>query len=296
MPLQSKPQVFPILQLPSELLCLVINSCDMTTLLALRRTSVIFSFHITNILASDRDRLLSHYVPDCHSLKRHLLQARALIGGFSVLSFILRDPSIRPPCLEIFVPASSSELLKRLLCEDTTLLLQLDPSPPTLPPHPSMTLAHITTVTTFNAAHNRFVAIFTSTSETALEPIAASPASAMVNWLSPSAFGCGYPALTLKLQSIVMEPSDYDIPLILLYADLARHGFQISFEPHRFNNWSTRIPPSPIPSQQPCLRRWYLCPDQGRFFGDGGSLVMIIDLLHEDLEQLHVRAPRVAQK
>ncbi|KAH9848191.1 hypothetical protein C2E23DRAFT_871321 [Lenzites betulinus] len=234
------------------------------------------------MLLAEHDSLLHHYVPHCQSLLEHLSETQAVIGGFSALSFLLRDPSIRPHSLEIFVPASKSEQLEQLLDEDEELLLGV----PTTSPHPCsnspVTLARITRVTTFDTFNDRSITIYTSTSETALDPVAASPATALNSWLSPYAFGCGYPILTLNRRSIVRLPVDFIFELLLLYTQLDHNGFDISAEPHLWNDWGRRVDPAASETQQPCLRAWNICPDQGRFFGDAGSLLTVFDLVgHE---------------
>ncbi|KAH9848189.1 hypothetical protein C2E23DRAFT_739993 [Lenzites betulinus] len=255
----------------------------------MQRSCRLLCAHAKDVLCSDRDRLLYHYVPDVCALITVLVRTRAVIGGFAALSYILRDPSLCPTNLDIFVPMSTGNLLVQLLHEDHNQHLQIVPPSPHPLPRPAITRAVIARTTTFVCrSTGRTISIFSSSSETALEPIASAPVTALVNWLSPHTFGCGYPVLTLNRRSIVRLPLGFDLSLIRIFTHLARHDFSVKVEPHRWADWGCRVSPSQTAWQQPCLRTWYLCPDQGRFFGDPGSLVTTYDLLGTDLHNLRL--------
>lgn len=99
--------------------------CDLPSLLALRLTSSYLGKHVHSVLQSDLAALLRHYVDVPDALLGHMSTTGALIGGLAALSFLLRDRSMRPPSLDIFVALQEAEYLEILLGRDVTRGMQL---------------------------------------------------------------------------------------------------------------------------------------------------------------------------
>ncbi|KAH9853920.1 hypothetical protein C2E23DRAFT_727898, partial [Lenzites betulinus] len=237
---------------------------------------------------ADRNSLVSYFVPNHTTFLRHLGTTRAVIGGLSALSFVLRDTSIQPSFLEIFVPSSLGKQLVKLLTEDDELGLTATSSTPLFPNGIPQGHPRISGCVIFVDARDRLIVVFTSASESALDPITFSPASALINWVSPYAFGCGSPSLTLHRRSLIRMPEPLAFDLISVYALLASLNFDLQVEPSNWTDWRWRVPASTTTSQQPCMRNWYICPDQARFFGDHGSLVTVFELLTVDVDMLRL--------
>lgn len=256
---------------------------DLPSILALRRTCRTLYAHAVAILEVDRRNLLLHYVDDPALMWYHITETRAVVGGLAALSFILRDPNILPPTLDVYVSSLQGEHLEQMVEEEQDLRIddiqdyddpfnELDPN--------------VNRSVTFRGRNGRSVTIHTSISLSPLEPIAGSPTTALINWVSSDAFACGYPALTLRRRSLGDSPFGPEPLLHSVQRRLRDFGFDIQSEPASWPEYAHLAPPPHLPSQQRCLRDWYLCPSQGRFFGDRGSLVTLFDILDVDLAEL----------
>lgn len=269
--------------MPPELVRQIVAESDMTSLLALRRTCRTFYSHATAVLELDRRHLLLHYVPDAALLWYHLVQSRAVVGGLAALSFILRDSTILPLSLDIYVSALHGEHLEQMV--DHEHRLRIDDIQTYDDPYNELGPC-IDRAVTFQGRNGRFITIHTSISISPLEPIASSPTTALINWVSPYAFACAYPALTLRRRSLGEAPFGPEPLLHSIQRQLRDFGFDIRAEPTAWPDYAHLAPAPRLPGEQSCMREWYVCPCQGRFFGDGGSLVTVFDLFDVDLADL----------
>ncbi|KAH9855226.1 hypothetical protein C2E23DRAFT_724964, partial [Lenzites betulinus] len=239
---------------------------------------------------SERNNLLEHYVPSSDTLCAHLEETRAVIGGFAALSFLLRDSSMRPPTLEIYVASPHANHLIQLLEDDIEMDLDIQ-HVLNRRSHSASLPCHVRRATTFLTTRGRSITIYTSVSDSALDPIAARQCSALINWISPFIFACAYPTLTFQRRSLARAPSKtpLDISSQSDYTSLLRHGFDIRAEPSAWREYERRAYTSQHTWRQPCVRDLFLCPEQGRYFGDPGSLVTMFDLTAMDVDNLRRR-------
>ncbi|KAH9853923.1 hypothetical protein C2E23DRAFT_727539, partial [Lenzites betulinus] len=227
---------------------------------------------------SDRRKLLLHYVAIPDKLWNLLSCTRAVVGGFAALSFFLRDPSARPDDLQIFVPTMFADELEALLVKDEALQIKLisvrdhRTNPHTMPPR-------VRRITTYSTLSRRSISIHASASDSPLEPIARSTTSALINWVSPHAFVCAYPTLTIRRLSLGRTIGDSSPQLHVDFAHLIKLNFNISSDPFGWSEYANIVPPPSQPWHHACLRAYHLCPDQSRYFGDGGSFQTVFDLL-----------------
>lgn len=266
------------------------DACDLPTLLSLRLTSGDLGEHVQNVLETDRKTLLLHYVNNADLFLEHLRETRALVGGLAALSFILRDPSLRPTTLDVYVSSDQGELLEQRLEDDMDLDLELNDVVDQDPVLWFNTPRHTSRVCSYLCPDGRAINVHTSVSLSALDPIAMSGTTALINWVSPYAFGCGYPALTLRRRAFghAFAPSWPDLPA--LYDRLRANGFDLAPDPWSWPEYVSLLPPATGAWFRPCMRTLYLCPDQGRFFGDDGSLLNVFSLHdtdHDHLRELH---------
>ncbi|RDX54692.1 hypothetical protein OH76DRAFT_1340919, partial [Lentinus brumalis] len=238
-----------------------------------------------------RDRLLALFVEDVDEFLRTLSWFNAIVTGDVALAFFLRDDSVVNMELEIAVglyqgPDLEEDLMARFGC---------------CPTHggtddvPANTNSPVTR--RFSLSSGAYLLLSISNTSSPLVPVVRRQMTAHVNYFSAEAFGCGFPALTLRRTSLCPEP-----PLItpedVFDRDLLvnKCGFVVSAD-------VSDLVPSEVTASAPeengahvqwgggvaCLRNHYLCPGQERFFGDRGSLVDFFDVSASELRDLQAR-------
>lgn len=145
---------------------------------------------------------------------------------------------------------------------------------------------NITRRTVLRTGDNRFLVVHHCVSDSPIHAICAATSTCLINFVGAQTFGCGYPALTLRRQSLV-RPSmcnteEQDAELDKLQVT---HGFR----PGRYAGDFEQYPNVAVAEDcetYPCTRWMFLCPLQARFFGDHGSLTGIFDPLRTSEESL----------
>ncbi len=263
--------------------------CDIPTLLAMRASCTTLNSHASAILNSEKIALMEHYHEQQEVIWRHLDSARAVVGGLAALSFVLREPRVLPEAMDVYVTPLQGEHLEQWLEEDEELHMNLSTTVVWTTANPEAGRRHITRTTTFPTGNGRFIHIHTATSHSALEPIVSTGVTALMNWVSARAFGCAYPALTLNRRALACRRDDSNRGLHAVYDALENNGFEIEQTASAWSEWELQVPPATYHLHRPCMRTLYLCAWQGRYFGDGGSLVSVFDFLcdHERLRSQH---------
>lgn len=242
------------------------------------------------MLRVEKQSLLRHYVALPDILWQHLDETRSVVGGLGALSFFLLAPNLRPSALDIFVSSDQEANLRQRLADDEELELQEGPVRVWRPLERQEFTSLVARTRTYWCAHGRSLNIHTSTSLSPLDPIAASVTTALCNWVSASVFACGYPALTLRRRAVGRELFRRDTVVATLYWHLLHVGFEINTDPSAWDDYRALLSDADNDSQQPCMRSLYLCPTQGRFFGDPGSLVNVFvvkEIDHDALRASH---------
>lgn len=277
-------------RLAPEILTHIADCCDLPTLLTLRLVSGDLAEHAEHILESDRKDMLRHFVSDAAKLWELFEGYGAVVGGLAALSFVLRDRSVRPDVLDVFVTEEHAEFLEQMLDEDPDLDLRLNHVVDHDPLLLFNTPRHTSRVATYVCPNGRFLKLFTSSTQSALDPIAVSPTTALINWVSPYAFACGYPSLTLQRRALSCSITARAPGAAALFLTLKTHGFERMRSPWCWPEYAQLVDPSTSTWFKPCLRSLFLCPDQGRYFGDEGSLLNVFELHateHDTLRTLH---------
>lgn len=238
---------------------------------------------------SDRKKLLQRYVARQDILWRHLDDTRAVVGGFAALGFLLRDHDVCGQTLDLYASASRGRRLEHVLREDPELGLSAVQVQRLHDDYRIIGL-HVARTATFTTNNGRFIKLHISSSLSTYDPIAISPTSALMNWVSPHAFACGYPSLTLQRRGLGLLQGGPGSLEESLAANFNAIGFDIRPDPTTWPQYEALVPPSRRSWQYACMRRLYICPHQGRFFGDAGSLLTVFDLLeanHQDMKRHH---------
>lgn len=244
-----------------EVLQVIANNADIPSLLALRNTSRECYAVCDQALASARDAILAPYMGrDCDSLWSLLDEYHAVVGGMGALSFFLRDNSLLPQCLDIYVTDRDVRPLEWIRSDFAEIELELVAVVNTADNLPQ----YVYRGCVFQTTTGLYIRLCWSVSDSALFPIAGSPTTALMNFVGSTTFGCAYPALTLERRGFrrgLSALNNFEELLVNAVANTA--SFELRNRPH-----ATAGSPS-----YRCARTSFTCPDQSRFFGDFGSLV-----------------------
>lgn len=215
----------PHCRLPPEIVHDIADACSLPSLLSLRRTSKWLHAHASEVLQSDRRKLIVHYFPNAEQLWRCLDETHAVVGGLAALLFLLRNPRALPATLDIYVSSLDSDRLEQLMEEDLDLFLTNVEQDTNRLGH------HVSRAATFTISATRFITVHTSMSVSALDPIAITPVTALLNWVSPHTFACGYPSLTFQQRCVAAAPTGIHLNLLPLYRILSGLHFELATEP-----------------------------------------------------------------
>ena len=255
---------------------------DLPTILEWRRTCILNYAHATAALKRTLTILLNPFLSQPVALLDLISRYGAVIGGEVALAFILRHRLFQPHTLEIFTGTSMYQLLCREILSDPRIVPDITGLAVTILPHPHNLQRDILETTHIHLRAARTLYIHRSSTLSPLSPIARSICTAMVNFVTPHCFGCAYPRLTLDDKALLSDlsessMSDFDASLMLR---LVEQGIDVSIDPATWKQYRTWSPtPTLADSTKACWRSHYICPEQGRFFGDQGSLIDFIDPL-----------------
>ncbi|KAI9061022.1 hypothetical protein FKP32DRAFT_1576817 [Trametes sanguinea] len=252
---------------------------DMLDLLNWRKTCRATYSLATECLSRDRLRVLKPFAEDAHALWELVREHRALIGGHVAQGFVLRDSLVHRYALELYVPLSAREAF--LIDIELTLglgweLLQSWPASDAERAEFYFTEMHY-----YRARGGRGIAIFTATTEAAVQPLVTSWSTSFANYLAAETFGVGYPSLTLRRRALACSREELATNLQRVYDEQrTRHGFQLSQDVLSWKAYAN------LAQSSTCLRDIYLCGHQARFFGDACSMVISYDLLSTSSRKL----------
>ncbi|KAI0698722.1 hypothetical protein C8Q76DRAFT_566175, partial [Earliella scabrosa] len=238
---------------------------------------------VAAILEQDLEELLNAFIPFPRRFLALLMEHKAVIGGEFALSYLLRREDFDAARLDVFV---SQRHFEALVGEATH-------SPFFTPYVRFETMWTLPTMFVYSRAVQRSALFYTSRARQMYihESLTASPCSpiartwctALMNFVTAHTFGCAYPRLTFQRQGIVsdlrirgLRPEDYQT-----LGRLAEGDFALAHEPTHLFAYAHLALSVPIPGVYRCLRELYICPDQARYFGDSGSMVVIIDTLRD---------------
>lgn len=259
----------------------------MVSLLAWRATCRANFIMVNDELRLSLEALAARFFPNPTTFLEMLVPWSGLVVGEAALSHVLRDPSICKTSLEIaignlyFHPFLDS--LSRLLPYGTVLDTRV--VKPT--PHGFSFHRHINRVAEYRLMSGLFVIVYESCTPSACDVVSRYWTTALMNFVTARTLGCAYPRLTLNNLTLICDArsSSMDWADHAMARTLVRLGFQT--DTHSLN-WPLYAwgPDSSPPTVEGCGRDLYVCPYQGRFFGDGGSLVVFQDGFRVDFKEL----------
>lgn len=224
------------------------------------------------------------FVPQPHAFVDLVTRHGAVFGGELALSFVLRHEIYRPSHLEVYASNYQYHRLCGAILNDPELL-------PFIARHTvvtntvSHTLRRLVAETLIvHLTNGKDVYVHQSYTCSPSAPITHSFCTALSNFVTAYSFGCSHPELTLTGRSLLADHA------LSFMADqdwqsldrLLSYGFYLAISPTAWPEYRREMDGDILRSPEECWRERHVCPNQGRFFGDFGSLVRFIDPLGDD--------------
>ena len=224
------------------------------------------------------------FVPYPHNLVSVVTKHGAVFGGEVALSFMLRPEPYHAATLEIF----ASNFQFEALCTD---ILDNPHVRPYINNHsflPSTLFTqlrrHVAESVIVHLTNGFTLYIHHSYTCSPSDPITRSACTALSNFVSGYGFGCSHPALTLSRRALLADQElAYLLPHDALTMNrLLTNKFTLAVSPTAWPEYRRHMDGDTLRSAEECWRNRYVCPKQGRFFGDPGSFVDFFDPLGGD--------------
>lgn len=233
---------------------------------------------------------LRPFVPYPHHLVDIVTNNGAIFGGEVALAFFLRNDPYEPSCLEIYASNFQFDKLCGAILEDPEIRARIENH--TFVTHAMHHALRRLVAETLDIHMTNGSTIYVHQSYTcsASAPLARSTCTALTNFVTGRSFGCSYPKLTLARRTLL---GNRDILYLNPHDNqsvnrLTTYNFSVAVSPTTWPEHRDEIGgdfgAGVIDVVDQCRRGEYLCPNQGRFFGDKGSFVGFFDPLGNDEE------------
>ena len=263
----------------------------MRTLLAWRATGRENYKDVCQELRSSLERMLRDFVPSPGTLLSLLTRTRALLSGELAICYLLRDASLGAQSLDIFVGSVWFDTFIETFGDSPQLSgYQVRWSMPDHE-HSHVITRHVATSLQISLSTGRQLTIHAAASPSACHAIACSPSSLGITFVTEFSFATAYPRLTFNRRAIISwdalaQGDDLELDM---YDRFETAGFTFEEDPAVWSEYPEELDSSMHSSPLECLRSQYLCPQQGRYFGDDGSMVCFMDPLNVDFVRLKER-------
>ncbi|KAI0686632.1 hypothetical protein C8Q76DRAFT_636117, partial [Earliella scabrosa] len=281
--------------LHSELQGMIAEELDILDLLAWHAVCHANYHQVAGVL---RRSVIASITPFFHSPTKflhYLTKFRAIIGGASAVAFVLRDRSIVSNTLEVYAASFWYGSLVARMSSCPSVAQRTDKITTHAMSNNYSTERDIKTYTVFHLKNNRRIIVYRSGAVSACSPLSRAVTTAHMTFITEHSFGCAYPALTLRRRALL---SDMRLNRMSLhdkasFDHLLSVGFSFAVSPSAWPEYPTTSANFPAPQDHdtlPCFRSRYVCPFQGRYFGDPGSLLGLIDPLGDHASSLRRRS------
>ncbi|KAI0708393.1 hypothetical protein C8Q76DRAFT_626811 [Earliella scabrosa] len=274
---------------------MIAEDLDITDLLAWRAVCRANYHQVAGVL---RRTVIATITPFFHlpcSFLRYLTKYRAVIGGASAIAFILRDRSVVSDTLEVYAASFwyASLVARMSSCpsngKDTDKITAHSMSPA------YSAERDIKAYSVFHLKNGRRVIVYRSGAVSACSPLSRAVTTAHMAFITEHSFGCAYPALTLRRRALLSDMRLSHMGLLdkESFNHLLSAGFSFAVSPSAWPQYPATAENFPAPQDDdtlPCYRARYVCPFQGRYFGDPGSLIGLIDPLGDHASSLQRRS------
>ena len=268
---------------------------DMRTLLSWRATSRRNYMDACRDLRRSLEQLLADFVPSPAALLALLSRTRGILAGELAIHYILRENSVPPQSLDIYVGSVWFDTFVESFGDSPELSGFQDDWSLTTYIGDYVTSRHVTDTLSISLSNGNLITIHAAVSPSACHALACSPSTIGTTFVTEFTFATAYPRLTLSHRAVMCwnllaAASDTELDM---YDRLTDSGLSLEEDPTVWFQQGGRtvpdVPPSPSATPLVCLRSLYLCPQQGRYFGDRGSMVCFMDPLYMDTALLKDR-------
>ncbi|PIL35249.1 hypothetical protein GSI_03039 [Ganoderma sinense ZZ0214-1] len=209
-----------------------------------------------------------------------------IFGGEVALSFVLWDDTFRLSFLEIYSSNFNYEKLCDAILDDPSIRTWIEKHT-----FYTNTLFHalhrlVASYLVVHLENGRSIHMYQSYMCSPSAPILRAPCTALSNFMSAYSFGCSHPALTLTRCALLADkelaffsPSDE-----ATFNRLLSHNFSIVVSPAAWPEYRRVFEDGLLWSPEECWHEKFVCPNQGRFFGNKGSFVGYFDPLDSNEE------------
>ena len=261
---------------------MIVDEMDLPSLLAWRSSCAANYAHATAALKRTLTSMINPFLSQPTAILEVISRYSAVVGGEVALAFVRRHRPFQPRTLEIFASISLYDPLCDELASDARIAQDIIEVSHTVSKFPFNLQRDILETIQIHLCTGRTIYIRCSATLSPLSPIARSLCTAMANFVTPYSFGCAYPRLTLSDKALLSDLRqesmiDFDAGVM---RTLSEQQIDLAVDPanwQQFRLWSAT--PTAANTDKACWRSHYICPQQGRFFGDRGSLVDFIDPL-----------------
>ncbi|KAI1786380.1 hypothetical protein LXA43DRAFT_898126 [Ganoderma leucocontextum] len=233
--------------------------------------------------------LLHPFVPFPSALVDIIRKHHCLLGGEFALSFLLRDPAYKPADLEIYTANFEFDAVCDAILGDLNIRSEVRGCERSTSTTFVALLRLIAQTLIIRLVNGKSIYIHQSYTTSPAAPLSRTPCTALSNFVTPHGFGCSHPTLTLHRRGLL---ADQQSPFLLdvdssIMDNLRVHQFELAATPAAWSEYRRSFIPHDLdelsdPRSDYCWRHRYICPSQGRYFGDRGSFVDFFDPLGGD--------------
>ena len=279
----------------AALSAVLIDNMDLETLMQWKLACRASLSEVNRGLRRTLHDMILRFLPRPKEFLRILTECHALIGGVFALAFMLRDPTVAVKNLDLYTSEMWFQVLLEYLVYSPFIshhTIFNGISHCTVGYRRKRTIRRRAFFVTSTGLH---IQIHESCTVSACSPIAGSWTTALMNFVTENSFGCAYPRLTLQrrglLSDLAMDSTFMTQDDFRAMAFMLLHNVHFALDATAFPEFRQYRVPDRVQHIIPCLRHLYLCPDQGRYFGDPGCLLAFIHPLcetHSDAQRRRV--------
>lgn len=280
---------------------------DLLSLTRWRATCWTNYYEATSSFKRSLIKLLDPFVPNPQSLIDIVGDHHSIFGGEMALSFVLRDWSYIPQDLEIFASHFDFDALCDAITDDPLISSKIQGRTYVYNTVMRSLRRLVSATLILRMPGGCAILIHRSYTVSASAPLTRSVCTALSNFVTPYGFGCSHPSLTLERRALL---ADQELPHITPFDHtvlnhLLKHRFSMAVSPAAWPEYRRpyhlegaddpdvayteftedgRVldPADDHVVAKECWRDRYVCPSQGRYFGDRGSFVDFFDPLKGD--------------
>lgn len=266
----------------------LVREMDIPTLLSWKATCSRNYVDVADELRDSLRRLLAAFVPSPSALLSLATRTHSLISGEFAIQYLLRDNAFVANCLDIYVGSVLFHTFIDEFTDDHTLSGYQTSSVLSIHGEPYAYKRQVRQSLQVRLSTGKTIYVHASSTASPCHALACSPSSVGTTFITEFCFATAYPRLTFNRRGLIClsQLAGSMQTELDMYERLEACGFAFNEDP---TSWTDYSPFSGNTRPDACLRSVYLCPQQGRYFGDRGSLVALVDQFEIGFRQLKSR-------